>query len=102
MASEPPTEGYGCGMRRSRRSQRAKEADLALTGLQDLCESSLSLDRLAPRIPTCDTSQTALHLRDPFVKIEGRLSYASRFLFNATHSTFHLRTLPAVIKERCV
>lgn len=35
MASEPPTEGYGRGMRQTRRSQRAKEADLNLTGLQN-------------------------------------------------------------------
>lgn len=34
MAPGSPTEGYGRGMRQTRRSQRAKEADLNLTGLQ--------------------------------------------------------------------
>lgn len=44
MASEPPTETYGRGMRQIRRSQRAKEADLNVTGLP---EPSTSANPLA-------------------------------------------------------
>jgi hypothetical protein len=44
MASEAPTEGYGRGMRQTRRSQRAKEADLNLTGIQNSPEPSISAD----------------------------------------------------------
>jgi len=44
MASEPPTEGYGRGMRQTRRSQRAKEADLNITGLQNSSQPVTSDD----------------------------------------------------------
>jgi hypothetical protein len=50
MASEAPTEAYGRGMRGSRRSQRGKDADLVFTGLQDLRESSTSLDPPVPQM----------------------------------------------------
>ena len=52
MASEPPTEGYGRGMRQTRRSQRAKEADLNVTGIQNSPEPSTSVDPSIPHKPS--------------------------------------------------
>lgn len=52
MASEPPTEGYGRGMRQARRSQRARKADLNLTGLQNSRETSTSAYILVPHMPS--------------------------------------------------
>ena len=48
MASGTPTEGYGRGMRQTRRSQRAKEAQLNLTGLQNSPQPDTSDDCLIP------------------------------------------------------
>jgi hypothetical protein len=49
MASVPPTEGYGRGMRRTRRTQRAEEADLNIPGTQESREPTTSID--SPRPP---------------------------------------------------
>lgn len=49
MASGLPTENYGRGMRQIRRSQRAKEADSNVAGLQNLSDPSTSANSLAPQ-----------------------------------------------------
>jgi hypothetical protein len=50
MASEPPTEGYGRGMRQTRQSQRAREAELSVAaGIQNSPEPSTSVDPLIPQ-----------------------------------------------------
>jgi hypothetical protein len=61
MASEPPTEGYGRGMRQARRGQRAKEADLNLTGLQNSSQPATSGDSSTTHKPLslAPDSQTA-------------------------------------------
>ena len=62
MASEPPTQGYGRGMRQTRRSQRAKEADLNLTGIQNSPEPSISADpsiHHEPSSPECNSQTTS-------------------------------------------
>lgn len=52
MESGLPTEGYGRGMRQTRRSQRAKEADLNLTGLQKSPHPGSSDDPSIPHKPS--------------------------------------------------
>ncbi|KAM0709219.1 hypothetical protein Q7P35_003256 [Cladosporium inversicolor] len=61
MESELPTEGYGRGMRQTRRSQRAKEADLNLTGLQKSPQPGSLDDSSTPHKPSSPApeSQTA-------------------------------------------
>ncbi|GAB7332567.1 hypothetical protein MBLNU13_g04347t1 [Cladosporium sp. NU13] len=51
MASGPPTEGYGRGMRQTRRSHRAKEAQLNLTGIQNSPQPGTADDSSIPRKP---------------------------------------------------
>jgi hypothetical protein len=80
MASEPPAEGYGRGMRRSVRSQRAKEADLNLTGLQDLRESSISLAPLAPQMPPATPHKPHSLYATPLSKLKGAFPMPQNYL----------------------
>jgi len=52
MASGPPAESYGRGRRQTRRSQRAKEANLNLTGLQNSPQPVISDDSSTLQKPT--------------------------------------------------
>ena len=86
MASELPTEGYGRGMRQTRRSQRAREADLNLTGLQNSSQPDTSEvssttkkpDSLAPDSQTASdnptTAATSLEPTDPAAATQTLLS----------------------------